>query len=171
MLNPALFATITANAAMQYQRERSEPMPWPLAFLIAPMVLHKGTRDTLPPNIRSHLSTWIAQNPAVHAGFAPRAVQLRDLVLEGLRFGIRYESLTVTEDGGLEGHLSSGVIDANGRARAVASARAAGEDRIIAVLSEGTDLGQIVTRAGFVGRWLTKLESPATAFVMMGVAP
>lgn len=171
MLNPALFATFTANAAMQYQRERSEPMPWPLAFLVAPMVLHKGTRDALPPTVRSHLSTWISQNPAIHAGFAPRALQLRDLVMEGLRFGIRYEALTVTEGGGLEGHLSSGVIDAAGRARAVARARAIGEDRIIAVLSEGTDLGQIVTRAGFVGRWLTKLESPATAFVMMGVAP
>lgn len=171
MLNPALLATVTANAAMQYQRARTEPMPWPLAFLVAPMVLHKGTRDALPRDQRSHLSGWIAQNPVVHAGFAPRAVQLRDLVLEGIRFGLRYGALTVADEGGLHGHLSSGVIAAKGRARALAKAKAAGEDRIIAVLSEGTDLGQIVTRAGFVGRWLTKLESPATAFVMMGVAP
>ncbi len=171
MLNPALVATVTANAAMQYERASSQPMPWPLSFLVAPLVLHKGTREALPRTQASHLSVWISQNPAVHAGFAPRAVQLRDVVLEGLRFGVRYGALSIADDGALHGHLSSGVISADGKARALAKAKAQGEERIIAILGESTDLGHIVTRAGFVGKWLTKLESPATAFVMMGVSP
>lgn len=171
MLNPALVAAITANAAMQYESQRNEPMPWPVAFLIAPLVLHKGTRDALPTRTTTHLSSWIATNPVVHAGFAPRAAQLREVVLEGIRFGIRYGALSVSEDGGLSGHLGGGVVDSRGKARLLAKAAAAGEDRIVAVLAEGTDLGQIVTRAGLVGRWLTKLETPATAFVMLGVAP
>lgn len=171
MLNPALLAAVTANAAMQYERERQEPMPWPLAFLVAPLVLHKGTRDVLPRTTATHLSTWIANNPTVHAGFAPRAAQLRTTVLEGIRFGLRYDALSATDEGALRGHLSGGVVDDRGKARLLARARAAGEDRIVAVLAEGTDLGQIVTRAGLVGRWMTKLESPATAFVMLGVRP
>ena len=61
--------------------------------------------------------------------------------------------------------------DTSPRESSAPTARAKGEDRIIAVLGESTDLGHIVTRAGFVGKWLTKLESPATAFVMMGVSP
>lgn len=171
MLNPALFAALTANAAAQYRDISDDPMPWPLAFLVAPLVLHKSTRDALPRDIRTHLANWVASHPTLYAGFAPRAVQLRDSVLEGVRFGLRYGALTVDWDGCLDGHLAGGVIDAAGKLKKAAKAKDAGEVRVVAVMGEGTDLGQLVQKAGLVGRWMTKLESPATAFVLLGVAP
>ena len=48
LLNPALLAVVCAAAASQYERESDEAMPWPLAFLVAPLVLHRGTREALP---------------------------------------------------------------------------------------------------------------------------
>jgi hypothetical protein len=171
MLNPALMAAITANAATQYRRTSGDLMPWPLAFLVAPLVLHKSTREALPRDTRTHLATWVASNPTLYAGFAPRAAQLRDAVLEGIRFGLRYGALTVANNGGLDGELAGGVVDATGKLREAAAAKYAGEVRVVAVMGEGTDLGQVVQKAGLVGRWLTKLESPATAFILLGVTP
>jgi len=159
MLNPALFAVLTANAALQYRRVSGEPMPWPLAFLVAPLVLHKQTREALPKDVRTHLATWVARHPSLYAGFAPRAVQLR------------YGALTLDAEGGVDGHLAGGVVDAAGKMKKAAAAKVAGEVRVIAVMGGGTDLGQLVQKAGFAGRWMTKLDSPATAFVLLGVAP
>ncbi len=171
MLNPALLAALTANAALQYRRVSDKPMPWPLAFLVAPLVLHRQTREALPKDIRTHMATWVARHPTLYAGFAPRAVQLRDGVLEGVRFGLRYGALSLDTDGGMDGHLAGGVVDVAGKMKKATAAKNAGEVRVIAVMSEGTDLGQLVQKAGLVGRWMTKLESPATAFVLLGVAP
>jgi hypothetical protein len=150
MLNPALLAVVTAAAAIQYELADEKPMPWPLAFLVAPLVLHRGTREVLPKTTRSHLGTWVAQHPVEHAGFALRAVSLRDSVREGIRFGVGNGLLAVDTEGRLMGTLATGKGRSPDRA---------------------SEAGRIVAQAGFVGKWFTKIDQPATAFVMLGVAP
>jgi len=150
MLNPALLATITANAALRHYEPGKQVMPWYYAFLVAPLVLHRGTRDALPRTIRTNMASWIAEHPVEHAGFGQRARSLRGTVQEGIRFGLRHHMLTITAEGGLTAQV----------------ARGSGH-----VLEPDSEVQQIVARAGFVGKWLTKLENPATAFVMLGVAP
>lgn len=151
MLNPALLAVITAAASIQYERSSEQSMPWSLAFLVAPLVLHRSTREALPTTTRTHLGAWVAQHPVEHAGFARRALSLRDFVLEGVRFGLANGLLNADDEGRLTGTLATG----KGRKS----------------LNGDSEVGQIVARAGFVGRWLTKIDQPATAFVMLGVAP
>ena len=150
MLNPALLATLTANAALQYRATSERAMPWTYAFIVAPLVLHRSTRESLPRNIRANLNTWVAEHPVEHAGFARRAVSLKEPIQEGLRFGLRNGVLAVDQAGGLIASLASG----RGH-----------------TLARDTDAHQIFTRAGFVGRWLSKIEQPATVFVVLGVAP
>lgn len=150
MLNPALMATIAANAALRYHEASTQAMPWFYSFLVAPLVLHRGTRDVLPRNTSTNIPTWVARHPVEHAGIGPRARSLRAAVQEGIRFGLRHDMLEVTQDGGLVGSLASGP----GR-----------------TLERDSEVQRIVARAGFVGRWLTKVEQPATAFVILGVAP
>jgi hypothetical protein len=148
LLNPALLAVVCAVAARQYERESHEFMPWPLAFLVAPLVLHRSTRETLPRTTRTHLSTWVTNNPVIRAGFPQRAQSLTDLVREGLRFGLAHGALAITEDGGLRGSLS-------GSARSI----------------DDGDAAAIVRTAGFVGKWFTRVDQPATLFALLGVAP
>lgn len=150
MLNPALLATITANAALRYYEPSKEVMPWFYAFLVAPLVLHRGTREALPRTTRTNITTWVAEHPVEHAGFGQRAQSLRFAVQEGLRFGLRHGMLEVTPEGGLTASL------ARGRGN---------------TLEPDSEVQRIVARAGFVGKWLTKVEQPATAFVILGVAP
>lgn len=150
MLNPALLATLTANAALQYRSNSEHAMPWVYSYIVAPLVLHRGTRESLPRNIRANLNTWVAEHPIEHAGFAPRAESLRDFVQEGLRFGLRTGLVSIDSIGGLTASLASGKGHS---------------------LAKDSEVQQIVARAGFIGKWLTKIEQPATVFVVLGVAP
>lgn len=146
MLNPALIAAITAAAATEYERRGGATMPFEFAFLITPLVLHGETREQLPNRIDSHMSKWAIDHQVIIAGFGPRACALVEPVREGLRFGLRHGILSLA-DGTLTGHLPSRRPAQVG------------------------DIRQIYAKAGFVGRWLTQLEGPATAFALLGVTP
>jgi hypothetical protein len=147
LLNPALLAAISAAAASQYERASRQAMPWPLAFLIAPLVLHRGTREALPRDTRTHLPAWVAGNPVIRAGVPRRAQELTGMVREGLRFGMTHGALEVTGDGGIRS--------------AVPFTRPV----------QGGDSAEIIRSAGLVGRWFTKADQPATIFALLGVTP
>ncbi|MGW4331868.1 three component ABC system middle component [Rhodococcus koreensis] len=144
LLNPALVATSIAAAADHYERTAGEPMPFELSFLLAPLVLHRDTRLSLPNRTDSHLTKWVSSHEVLSAGFGARAKSLVELTREGLRFGVR-----------------QGAIEFNG-------ATITGNLRSKRPAQIG-DVADVVKKAGFVGRWFAKLDSPATAFALLGV--
>ena len=143
LLNPALIALIVSEAAREYERE-AQPMSWPLAFLLPPLVLHRPTRDALPRATRTHLSTWIARHPVIRAGFPERAAAMTPLTREGLRFGLRHGALEFA------GSAIRGLPTA--------------------APPEG-DLRLLTDKARFLGRWLAKTDQISTIFVLFGVQP
>lgn len=143
LLNPALLAVLLAAAAKDYETQEAG-MPWPLAFLVPPLVLHRPTRDALPRNTRTHLSTWIRREPLLRAGFPARAAAMVPLTREGLRFGLRAGVLA------RDGASLTGRLDTEARAG---------------------ELRQLISRAALVGRWLAKTDQPSTVFALLGVAP
>lgn len=149
MLNPALFAALAAAAAEEYQRRSGHYMPWYMSFLVAPLVLHRSTREVLPRDTRTHMANWVNSHAVIIAGFPARARELVGPVQEGIRFGLRHEVFEIDQDGGLRGALSESARPE----------RASG------------DLSALIRAAGLVGRWLTKLDQPATAFALLGVTP
>ncbi|MEU9616959.1 three component ABC system middle component [Streptomyces sp. NPDC048209] len=144
-LNPALVAGIAATAARDYEREASgRLMPWPMAFVVAPLVLHQPTRRALPTSTRTHLTNWVAEHPVLVAGLAPRASSLGPAVREGLRFGLRHQMLAI-EQGCLKSRL--------------AKSRTEGE------------LAELIKAASLIGRWTAKSDNPSTVFALLGVRP
>lgn len=144
LLNPALVATVIANAAVQYERESGRPMPFELGFLLVPLVLHRGTRQSLPNRTDSHLTKWVSSNEVLAAGFGARARSLVEPTREGLRFGVRLGVIKV-DGAGLTGNLRSKRPANIG------------------------DVAEVLKKAGFVGRWFARLDSPTTAFALLGV--
>lgn len=144
LLNPALIATVIAGAASQYESRGGSPMPFELSFLAVPLVLHRDTRIALPVRVDSHLAKWVTSNAVLAAGFGARAKALVEPVREGLRFGLRVGAIEFS-GGSITGHLRSRTPARIG------------------------DIGEIVRKAGFVGRWFTQIESAATAFALLGV--
>ncbi|MFC8536815.1 three component ABC system middle component [Streptomyces sp. NPDC057249] len=144
-LNPALMAAIAATAARDYEQAASgRLMPWPMAFVVAPLVLHRPTRRALPATTRTHLTNWVADHPALVAGLAPRSSSLGPAIREGLRFGIRHRVIAI-ENGCLRG--------------TVARSRTEGE------------LAELIKAASLIGRWTAKSDNPSTVFALLGVRP
>ncbi|WP_431236728.1 three component ABC system middle component [Mycolicibacterium aichiense] len=141
-LNPALAASIICEAAQAYQRDR-DPMIWPLAYVVLPFVLHRPTRNALPSNTRTHLSTWVGREPVLRAGFPYRAISLAPITSEGLRFGVRYRMLRLQD-----GHI---------------------HNRINQNTEIDPALTQLLSAARLVGRWLAKSREPSTVFALLGV--
>jgi hypothetical protein len=144
LLNPALIGLTAAYAATGYLADRSRPMPWPLAFLIPPLVLHRPTRSELPTNARTYFASWVSRHPALVAGFPRRAAVMAEPTREGLR--------VVMRTGRIE--LNDGVIHPVG----------------LAAPPQG-ELGQLLRASRLVGRLLARLDQPSTAFALLGVSP
>lgn len=143
LLNPALIAMLMSEAAKEHERQ-ADPMSWPIAFLVAPLVLHRPTRDALPRDTRTHLSTWISRHPVIRAGFPDRAAAMTPLAREALRFGVRNAVLETS----------------NGTVRGLTSRT-----------PPPGDLRVLMSKAGLVGRWLARTDQPSTVFALFGVRP
>jgi len=144
LLNPALLASLLSVGAKAYEAKSDQPMIWPLAFLLPPLILHGPTREVLPKTVATHLPTWIRRQPLIRAGFPSRASHLTPFTREGIRFGVNHGVLRL-DDGRLRGTLSPPGGDA--------------------------ELSKILKSASLVGRWLAKLDQPSSAFALLGVRP
>ena len=144
LLNPALIGLTIAYAAAGYTRDQERPMPWPVAFLIPPLVLHRPTRLALPADARTHFASWVSRHSTLMAGFPRRAAVMTEPTREGLRLVLR--------------------------ARRVAFADAAIRAMSLATPPRG-ELGQLLRASSLVGRLLARLDQPSTAFALLGVSP
>jgi hypothetical protein len=86
LLNPAFGGTLLWSFARGYMTTAHRAQPYALSFLVAPVVLHKSTRESLPTTTRTSLVSWVGQNPRVIVGFAERARSLVPFVKEAVLF-------------------------------------------------------------------------------------
>lgn len=144
LLNPALIGLTIAYAAAGYTTDHARPMPWPVAFVIPPLVLHRPTRSALPANVRTHFASWVSGHPALMVGFPRRAAVMAEPTREGLRLALRARRIVLVE---------SAI-----RATTLATA------------PQG-ELGQLLRASSLVGRLLARLDQPSTAFAILRVTP
>jgi hypothetical protein len=119
-------------------------MPWPVAFLVPPLVLHRPTRESLPSDTRTHFATWVSRQPLLVAGFPRRALVMVEPTREALRMTIRAQRVV----------LSGGTLMVTSLRRPPVG-----------------ELRQLLRTASLVGRWLARLDQPSTAFALLGVTP
>ncbi len=144
LLNPALIGLTVAYAATGYTADQPRAMPWPIAFLIPPLVLHRPTRSALPATVRTHFASWVSGHPALMAGFPRRAAVMTEPTREGLRLALR--------------------------ARRVVLAESAIRAASLPPAPQG-ELGQLLRASSLLGRLLARLDQPSTAFALLGVTP
>jgi hypothetical protein len=98
LFNPAFSATLLGYASRGFTGERPAGLPWILAFLVVPLILHKATRDVGPKTKVTKFQTWVEKNPAILVGFAERARHMVPHVREGIMFGVSTGLLVWEED-------------------------------------------------------------------------
>ena len=152
LLNPAFVAVLVRQAADGHRSVDGQSLPWAVAFLVAPAVLHSPTRAALPGTVASSMARWSQTHPELLAGFPSRARPLVPAVREGLTFGLTHGVLTLAADG-----LSPLPL----------RRRRKGERR-----REPTDdYRACISTAAFMGRWCARSGSVATVFALWGVRP
>jgi hypothetical protein len=150
LLNPAFCALLLAQAVRGYQEETTAGLPYPLAFLILPLILHKPTREALPNSIASRMHPWLESHQQAQVGFAERCISVCEHTKEGLIYGAARRMLRVRTDARLE-------VTAQRMRRP----------------TWPTDSEPLACyeAARFVGRWLAHAGHTATIFTIWGIRP
>ena len=127
-------------------------MPYLLAFLVLPVVLHKPTRSELPRAVSTSLASWLEEHGEITLRFPDRARSLTPFTKEAILFAVTRETLSVS----LEGALSFGSTTPNTKK----------------FLASTTDeVRDCLVKAKFVGRWFAKAGTAPTVMALWGVAP
>lgn len=99
LFNPAFCSILLRGSVNAYQNERATGLPYVLAFLLLPTVLHKTTRDSMPRTTRTKMHVWLQDKPETLIGFANRAQQFTPITKEAIVFSMKSNTVALDENG------------------------------------------------------------------------
>jgi hypothetical protein len=150
LLNPAFCSTLLFESISGYKQEKEEGMPYGIAFVILPAVLHKPTRDLLPKSIATKLHAWIQKNQSVRIGFADRVRWTIPYTKEGLHYAYMAKMIYISDDGLLDLKVK--------RLKNISWPKT-------------SEAAVCKNKARFIGRWFSLAGDTATLLAMWGVRP
>lgn len=151
-LNPAFCGWLLREAALGYAEVKPAGMPFALAFLVLPVLLHRPTREALPRSTVTALHAWLREHPEARVGFAARARQLVPFAREGIILAGSVGLLSLTE---------TGVLVAGGELQRGKTA----------LLKRSAQVKSAVGKAGMFGKWFAEAGEPKTVYHMWSVSP
>jgi hypothetical protein len=153
LFNPAFGAALITRTLTDYVDASEQPLPFPFAFLVLPIILHGETRESLPRRTVTPLLVWVQDHPDKLIGFADRCRRMKRVSAEAVMFGLAHGTLALTGDGGLVAGRNSIIL----------------ERSFLAGLTE--EVRNCFARAAFLGKWFSAAGSPATIMSAWGVTP
>ena len=152
LLNPA-FCCVTITAACDgYNKSNDQSLPFALAFVVLPTILHKHTRESLPHTSRTSMPAWLQEHAEVRLGFYERVMALKPHTREAIRYGLASDWIAISDLGGIRCMVSDTLIN-----------------RVVQFLSG--DARDCVSRARFLGKWLGASASTETIMTLWGIRP
>jgi hypothetical protein len=152
LLNPTFCCVVLTASIVSYTNRTQTGIPYPLIFLVLPIVLGKTTRDKLPQNIRTPMAAWLQNNADTKLQFADRVIALKPYTQEAVTLGLLFNWLVLEQGGGLQ--TTRTEQDVNRFAQ-----RLDGEVK------------DCVRAARFVGRWFASESTPQTIMALWGIRP
>jgi hypothetical protein len=149
--NPAFTGEIIYRAAAEYNRSREFPFSLALAFLVLPMILHKGTRNQLARRADVTFVTWAAEHGRLLAELPDRVAVLLPVSREALIFLLQNRAVRLQR---------GGIV--------------AGADPIRLSLRfrvETDDTRGARRSAGLLGRWFANQGQAASIMQVLGMTP
>ena len=149
LLNPAFCGRIIYHAIKSYQQESKRPMPFPLVYLILPMVLHRKTRERIKSI--TQMQIWIQRNPEMLIGFADRAKNMVPITNEAVEFLMQSGTVTLTNNAELE---LAQLFKA-----------------LSATKYTNDEIKECISKSSSVAKWFAKAGTVETIYVSWGVRP
>ena len=152
LLNPAFCCVTITSACAGYGEPSDQPLPFGLAFMVLPIILHKHTRESLPRNIRTSIPAWLQEHAEARLGFHERLMALQPHTREAIRYGLAFDWIAMGNSGGVRCAATNASINRT-------------------IQSLDGDAHDCVSRARFLGRWLGKTASTETTMALWGIRP
>ena len=150
LLNPAFCGEAIRLASVSFQKKHGKNIPFPLVFIILPLVLHKKTRESLPGSSRTKLHDWLSSNDELKIGMAERIKYLVPYTRESILFLYRYNILSFDEQGCIKTTGSLIVKSAD-------------------ILTD--EVQDIFNKSIALGRWMATFPRESMVFTMLGIQP
>lgn len=152
ILNPSFFSLVIWSASKAYKKNSGSNLPFELAFIIIPIILHKEIRSSLPRSTATSFLVWLNENRLTRVHISNRAPLLSKYVKEAIVFGGIYElfkidkfCIVATDD--FEKKINKNIKNAS------------------------DEVQECIKKADFVGKWLSGAGDTATILALLGVRP
>lgn len=149
LLNPAFCGRILYSTIKTYNKVINRAFPFPLVYLVFPLVLHKGTRINI--NSKTQLIAWTQKNPSLLIDFSKRAKGLVPITNEAIEFLLQTEKIILTSNGELE--IAPG-------------SRALSKTKYI-----DSEISECLLKSEHVARWFASTGKVETIYIALGVRP
>lgn len=151
LLNPAFLATVIGHAAGGYAEHRDQGLPFSLAFIVPPLVLHKDTRVALPKMITSKLPDWAHKNSAELAFLPDHARELQAAVRSAIVIGAHFDII---------------AFDDNARICIASQFYPKSAQKY---LKQSDEIDEIMKKSHFLGRWFSVSGNQPTVLSILGI--
>lgn len=149
LLNPAFCGRILYGTVKKYNEISNRLFPFPLIYLVLPLVLHKNTRRAI--NSRTAMLVWIQKYPELLIGFAERASDLVEITNEAVELLLQSELLQLTNEAGLQVNKTK---------------KAMSKTRFI-----DAEIKECINKSEQVGKWFAMAGNMETIYISLGVRP
>lgn len=150
LLNPAFCGKILLHCIQSYSKSMKGPMPYPLLYLILPLILHKETRDHLPVKSQEFLHTWVQSNQYLFLDFAKRTKELVSITNYAITFLLQNNAIILDSFA----NVAITAIELNDKSYS-------GDDEINDCSAKSKTIGRMFARSGKV----------SNIFRVLGVSP
>lgn len=149
LLNPAFCGRVLYSTIKTYNKKANRALPFPLIYLVLPLVLHKETRANI--NSRTQLQLWVQRYPQLLIDFPKRVRELVPITNESVEFLLQTGNIILTPNGELE---ISPTLKSLSKTKFV-------DDEISECLKKGEH----------IAKWFVAAGKAETIYIELGVRP
>jgi hypothetical protein len=149
LLNPAFCGRLLYSVIRTYTVESNRAFPFPLVYLILPLLLHKNTREVI--NSKTQLLRWIQKYEYLFIDFPKRTKELVQITNEAI------ELLLASE------HL---VLTANAELNVTTTKPTLSKTRFT-----DDEVKECIAKSEHIAKWFARTGKPEIIYISMGVRP
>ena len=149
LLNPAFCGRMLYSVINTYGRNTQRAFPFPLVYLILPLVLHKETRANITSRTQLHL--WVQQHPQLLIGFPQRAAELIPITNEAIELLLQTDKLVLTPNAELE---------------VTSTSRSLSKTKYV-----DSEITECLLKCEHIARWFASAGKVENIYIELGVRP
>lgn len=149
LLNPAFCGRILYTTIKTYKDRINRSFPFPLIYLVLPLVLHNGTRINI--NSKTKLQLWIQKYPQLLIDFPQRARELVPITNEAIEFLFQTGKVLLTSNGELEISPVSKTLS---------------KTKFI-----DAEISECINKSEHIAKWFATAGKVETIYIELGVRP